>query len=198
MVDNKQTKIYDYSLYAILFAIIVAIAISFLKFMQFDALISRVIKLSLQKLIDNSKIVLPFIIAFGLSVMTSTRGHLSVVEHLDYLDSHTAALNVNNEEQLEYQKCPEIITFMLDRIRLINAISYSFLIFAGTRLTACFMKFFNLAADDLQTKLKLIFLTIAFSAILNLLRLLLASKVMPKIVIKDYNKIIKRASKQSH
>lgn len=198
MVDNKQTKIYDYSLYVVLFAIIVAIAISFLKFMQFDTSISRVIKLSLQKLIDNSKIVLPFIIAFGLSVMTSTRGHLSIIEHLDHLDSHTAALNVNNEEQLEYQKCPEIITFMLDRIRLTNAISYSFLVFAGTRLTACFIKFFNLAADNLQTKLKLIFLTIAFSAILNLLRLLLASKVMPKIVIKDYNKIIKRASKQNH
>ena len=114
MVDSHKNKIYRYSLYVVLFSIIAAIVISFLRFMQFDFSISRVIKISLQKLISNAKTILPCIAAFGVSVITSTKGHLRVVEDLVYLDPRIAALNVNNEEQLEYQKCPEIILFLLN------------------------------------------------------------------------------------
>lgn len=197
MVDSNKNKIYRYSLYVVLFSIITAIVISFLRFMQFDFSMSRVIKISLQKLISNAKTILPCIAAFGVSVITSTKGHLRVVEDLVYLDPRIAALNVNNEEQLEYQKCPEIILFLLNNRRLSNTISYSFLLFAGTYLTSAYVKYFNVTVDNLQMKIKLILFTITFSAILNIFKSILAVIVLPIILVKDYDKIKTRAKNQS-
>lgn len=193
----KQYKKYDVVAIVVLFAIFSAIAVAIAQLLQLQVNVQQVIVISLQKVIANSRAIIPCVIAFIGSVITAPDGYLEVIKKLCDLDPYIAALNVNNEEQIEYQKCPEIIPFLLDRFILISIISYSLLIFVGINMTTAVVKYYNIAMTDFNSKIKMILLTIIFSAILNIIRTVLAVTKMPKIVVKNYNEIKYKAKQQS-
>lgn len=113
------------------------------------------------------------------------------------MDPYVAALNVNNEEQLEYQKCPEIIPFLLDRKVLVNIISYSLLLFVGIVIATALSTQFNIEVTTTSSKIFMILVTIAISAVLNIARTLISVSLIPKIMVKDYNEIKYMAEQQS-
>lgn len=197
MLDYNKTKQYDVVAIVVLFAIFSAIAVAIAQLLQPQINVQQVIVISLQKVISNSRAIIPCIIAFIGSVITAPDGYLEVIKELCDLDPYIAALNVNNEEQIEYQKCPEIIPFLLDRFILISIISYSLLIFVGINIATAVGKYYNMAMTDLNSKIKMVLLIIIFSAILNIIRIALAVTKMPKIVVKNYNKIKYKTKQQS-
>lgn len=193
----KQYKKYDMVAIVVLFAIFSAIAVAVAQLLQLQVDVQQVVVISLQKVISNSRAIIPCIIAFVGSVITAPDGYLEVVIELCDLDPYIAALNVNNEEQIEYQKCPEVIPFLLDRFILISIISYSLLIFVGINITTAVVKYYNISMTDLNSKIKMVLLTIIFSAILNIIKTALANIQIPKMMIKNYDEIKFQAKQQS-
>lgn len=193
----KQYKKYDAVAIVVLFVIFSAIAVAIVQLLQLQVNVQQVIVISLQKVISNSRAIIPCVIAFIGSVITAPDGYLKVIKELCDLDPYIAALNVNNEEQIKYQKCPEVIPFLLDRFVLISIISYSLLIFVGINMATAVGRYYNISVTDLSSKIQMVLLTIIFSAILNIIRIALAVTKMPKIVVKNYNEIKYRAEQQS-
>ena len=193
----KQYKKYDIVAIIILFAIFSAIAVAIAQLFQINMNIEKVVVISLQKVIGSARAIIPCIISFIGSVITAPKGYLNVIKKLCELDPYVAALNVNNEEQMEYQKCPEIIPFLLDRKKLMNIISYSLLLFVGIVVATTFETQYNIEVITLSSKIFMILLTIAITASLNIARTTLAVNIMPKIMVKNYDEIKYRAEQQS-
>ena len=193
----KRYRKYDIVAIVVLLAILSAIATAIVQLFQLNVNVEKVVEISLQKVIGSSRAIIPCIIAFVGSVITAPKGYLMVIRKLCDLDPYIAALNANNEEQLEYQQCPEIVSFLLDRIVLISIISYSLLIFTGIVIATAFSRYLNITVIDLQSKFQMVFLTMLFSAILNIIKTKLAVTQMPKIMVKNYEEIKHRAKQQS-
>ena len=98
---------------------------------------------------------------------------------------------------MEYQKCPEIIPFLLDRKILVNIISYSLLLFVGIVIATAFGTQYNIEVTTTNSKIFMILLTIAITATLNIARTLISVSLMPKIMVKNYNEIKYMAEQQS-
>lgn len=185
----KQYKKYDIVAAIILFAILSAIVVAFAQLLQIKVNVEQVAVISLQKIITNSRAIIPCVIAFIGSVITTPKGYLAVIRQLSDLDKYIAALNVKNDEQLEYQKCPEIIPFLLDRHALMNTISYSLLLFVGIAIVTAFGKYFSITVTDFNSRIQMVFLTIFTTAILNTVRLVLATTQLPRVMVKNYREI---------
>lgn len=193
----KQYKKYDIVAIIILLAIFSAIAVAITQLLQINLNVEKAVTISLQKVIGSARAIIPCVIAFIGSVITAPKGYLNVIKRLCELDPYIAALNVNNEEQLKYQKCPEIIPFLLDRKVLVNIISYSLLLFVGIVIATAFGTQFNIEVTTTSSKFFMILVTIAISAVLNIARTLISVSVIPKIMVKDYNEIKYMAEQQS-
>lgn len=193
----KQYKKYDIVAIIVLFAIFSAIAVAIAQLLQLNVNIEKAVTISLQKVIGSSRAIIPCVIAFIGSVITAPKGYLVVIKRLCELDPYVAALNVNNEEQLDYQKCPEIIPFLLDRKILVNIISYSLLLFVGIVIATALGTQYNIEVTTTSAKIFMILVTIAISAILNIARTLISVSLMPKIMVKNYNEIKYMAEQQS-
>lgn len=193
----KQYKKYDIVAIIILLAIFSAIAVAITQLLQINLNVEKAVTISLQKVIGSARAIIPCVIAFIGSVITAPKGYLNVIKRLCELDPYVAALNVNNEEQLEYQKCPEIIPFLLDRKVLVNIISYSLLLFVGIVIATALGTQYNIDVTTTSSKIFMILVTIAIAAVLNIARTLISVSVMPKIMVKDYNEIKYMAEQQS-
>lgn len=193
----KQYKKYDIVAIIILLAIFSAIAVAITQLLQINLNVEKAVTISLQKVIGSARAIIPCVIAFIGSVITAPKGYLNVIKRLCELDPYVAALNVNNEEQLEYQKCPEIIPFLLDRKVLVNIISYSLLLFVGIVIATAFGTQFNIEVTTTSSKFFMILVTIAISALLNIARTLISVSLIPKIMVKNYNEIKYMAEQQS-
>lgn len=193
----KQYKKYDIIAIIVLFAIFSAIAVALAQLFQINMNIEKAVTISLQKVIGSARAIIPCSIAFIGSVITAPKGYLNVIKKLCELDPYVAALNVNNEEQMEYQKCPEIIPFLLDRKILVNIISYSLLLFVGIVIATAFVTQYNIEVTTTNSKIFMILLTIAITATLNIARTLISVSLMPKIMVKNYNEIKYMAEQQS-
>ncbi len=193
----KQYKKYDIVAIIILLAILSAIAVAIAQLLQINLNVEKAVTISLQKVIGSARAIIPCSIAFIGSVITAPKGYLNVIKRLCELDPYVAALNVNNEEQLEYQKCPEIIPFLLDRKILVNIISYSLLLFVGIVIATALGTQYNIEVTTTSSKIFMILVTITISAILNIAKTLISVSLIPKIMVKNYNEIKYMAEQQS-